>query len=255
MRLADKSAVVTGAASGIGAATAAAFAREGADVTIADISDLGEATAERIRQEGGKATFVRTDMTDMSAIAVLIDSHMNRTGRLDILFNGAAREGPGTPVSDTSEEALDEVLAANFKSVFLACKLVGPIMSKAGKGSIINVSAGSAREGLAWPNLGAYIGSKGAVISFTRALATELSPRGVRVNSLNPGVIDTPMLRAFIGSQSNAEAFWDSMGDIQLLKRIGQASEVASAALFLASDDASYVTGIDLLVDGGLVLG
>lgn len=255
MRLKDKTAIITGGASGIGEASVRLFTKEGCDVTIADINPAGEALAESIRSQGGRATFVHTDMTDFGAIQALFGAHLDRCGTLDVLFNNAGKDGPGKPVADTSEEELDLLLSVNFKSVFLACKLAAPIMTRAGKGSIISTSAGSAREGLAWPNIAAYIASKGAIISFTRALAVELSPQGVRVNSLNPGVTDTPMLRGFAAKLEDPEHFWESMNSMQLLHRLGKPEELAAGALFLASDESSYVTGTDLLVDGGLVLG
>lgn len=255
MRLENKAAIVTGAASGIGAASARRFAAEGADVTIADINPIGEDVARAIRAGGGKATFVATNVADFAAIRRLFDAHMERCGKLDVLFNNAGKDGSGKSVAETSEEELDLLLTVNFKSVFLACKLAGPIMAAAGRGSIISTSAGSAREGLAWPNIGAYIASKGAIISFTRALAMELSPSGVRVNSLNPGVTDTPMLRNYAATTEDPEAFWKAMQSMQLLHRLGTPEELAAGALFLASDESSYVTGTDLLVDGGLVLG
>ncbi len=254
MKLVRKSAIITGATTGIGEASARLFAMEGAKVTIAGRGDAGHGVVEQIRQAGGEAQFIRTDVSRPSDITALFEAHLDTFGGLDILFNNASYEGPALPVAKTSEDELERVLATNFKSVFLACKLAGPIMTKAGSGSIINTTAGSAREGLAWPNLGAYIASKGAVISFTRVLAVELAPM-VRVNSLNPGVIDTPMLRGFAAKQEDPAAFWDGMESIQLLKRVGKAEELARAALFLASDDSSYVTGTDMLVDGGLVLG
>ncbi|MGD9664745.1 MAG: SDR family NAD(P)-dependent oxidoreductase [Novosphingobium sp.] len=255
MRLQDKAAIVTGGASGIGEASVRRFAAEGCDVTIADINPAGSDLADEIRQTGGRATFLATDVTDFNQIQAVFDAHMDRCGKLDILFNNAGKDGPGKPVAETSEDELDELLAVNFKSVFLACKLAAPIMTAAGRGSIISTSAGSAREGLAWPNIGAYIASKGAIISFTRALAVELSPHGVRVNSLNPGVTDTPMLRGFADKLDDPDAFWKSMSSMQLLHRLGMPEELAAGALFLASDESSYVTGTDLLVDGGLVLG
>ena len=255
MRLKAKTAIITGGASGIGEAAVTRFALEGCDVTIADINPAGEALAKKITDAGGRVTFVATDMTDFAEIQSLFDAHMDRCGKLDILFNNAGKDGPGKPVAETSEEELDELLSVNFKSVFLACKLAARIMTKAGRGSIISTSAGSAREGLAWPNIGAYIASKGAIISFTRALAVELSPHGVRVNSLNPGVTDTPMLRGFAAKLDDPDAFWKSMSSMQLLHRLGMPEELAAGALFLASDESSYVTGTDLLIDGGLVLG
>ncbi|NNM01188.1 MAG: SDR family oxidoreductase [Gammaproteobacteria bacterium] len=255
MKLDGKAVIITGGTSGIGEASAAAFAREGARVTIAGRSESGAGVAETLRSGGGDVTFVRADVSRTADIENLIKAHMEACGRLDVLFNNASYEGPGTAVVDTPEEELDRILATNFKSVFMACKLAAPIMLEAGSGSIINTTAGSAREGLAWPNLGAYIGSKGAVIAFTRALAVELSPHGIRVNSLNPGLIDTPLLRSFVDKQADPDAFWNGLTAAQLLQRIGKPEEVASAALFLASEDGAFVTGTDMLVDGGLVLG
>lgn len=255
MRLRDKTAIVTGGASGIGEASVRRFASEGADVTIADINPAGETVARSIRDGGGRATFIQTDVTRLDAIRAMVDAHMQRCGRIDVLFNNAGKDGPGKPVTETSEDELDILLRVNFKSVFLTCKVVGAIMTAAGRGSIISTSAGSAREGLAWPNIAAYIAAKGAIISFTRSLAIELAPFGIRVNSLNPGVTDTPMLRGFAAKLDDPDGFWDSMKSMQLLRRLGTPDELANAALFLASDESSYVTGTDLLVDGGLVLG
>lgn len=255
MKLRGKAALITGATTGIGAASAILFAREGAKVSVVGRSDAGEDVVRSIRDAGGEAQFVRADVARSADIERMFDTHLASYGRIDVLFNNASYEGPGTLVADTPEEELDKVIATNFKSVFLACKRAAPLMSAAGSGSIINTTAGSAREGLAWPALGAYIGSKGAVIAFTRALAVELSPSGVRVNSLNPGLVDTPMLHAFAGKTPDPQAFWAGLSQAQLLKRIGTVDELARAALFLACDDGSYVTGTDLLVDGGLVLG
>lgn len=255
MKLKDKAALITGGTTGIGEASAMLFAREGACVTIVGRSNAGDGVVNRIRDAGGEAQFVRADVARSADIERMIDEHLARFGRLDVLFNNASYEGPGTLVADTSEDELDLVLATNFKSVFLACRRAAPLMTAAGSGSIINTTAGSAREGLAWPALGAYIGSKGGVIAFTRALAVELSPHGVRVNSLNPGLVDTPMLHNFASKTPDPAGFWAGLAQSQLLKRIGTVDELARAALFLASDDGSYVTGIDLLVDGGLVLG
>lgn len=255
MRLAGKSAIVTGGASGIGAASVEAFVRAGEAVTIADISDAGEALAARLRGEGGAVRHVRADMAKTGDVAALFDAHMGAFGALDILFNNASTVGVTKPIADTTEEEMDQFLAVNFKSVFLACKQAAPIMTAAGRGSIINTSSASSREGLAWAHLGGYTASKGAVVAFTRVLAVELSPMGVRVNSLSPGVVDTPMTRAAAGRNPDPAATIAHMSGIQLLHRMARPDELARAALFLASDDSSYVTGIDMLVDGGLVLG
>lgn len=255
MKLEGKAAIITGATSGIGEAAAILFAREGARLTLAGRGDAGETVAAKIRAAGGDAVFVRTDVSQPDQIRALFEAHMKKYQGLDVLFNNASYEGPGTPLADTADQEFDRVVATNLKSVFVACKLAAPIMTAARSGSIISTTAGSAREGLAWPNLCAYIASKGAVIAFTRAIAVELSPLGVRVNSLNPGLIDTPLLHNFVDKQADPAAFWSGLSRLQLLKRIGTAEEVARAALFLASDDGSYITGTDLLVDGGLVLG
>jgi NAD(P)-dependent dehydrogenase (short-subunit alcohol dehydrogenase family) len=254
MKLENKAAIITGGTSGIGEASARLFAAEGASVTIAARGDRGEVVAESIRESGGEAQFVPTDITRSEQIQDLFDVHLQAYGSLDVLFNNASYEGPGEMIADHSEEELDKVIATNFKSVFLACKLATPIMSEAGGGSIINTTAGSAREGCAWPRLSAYIGSKGAVIAFSRALAVEVSPLGVRVNCLNPGCVNTPMLERAAQNQPDPDAFWTSLDELHLLRRIGAPDELARAALFLASGDSSFVTGTDLLVDGGLVL-
>jgi NAD(P)-dependent dehydrogenase (short-subunit alcohol dehydrogenase family) len=255
LRLSGKHAIITGAASGIGEASAHLFAAHGASVTIADISDKGQDVAERIKGAGGAAIFVRTDVSSAEQMQRLFDAHLEEYRTLDILFNNASRTSSGKPIEQTTEAEFDETLAIDFKSVFLACRLAASIMGRCGSGSIINTSAGSAREGLAWPNLCAYIGAKGAVISFTRALAVELSPRGIRVNSLNPGLVDTPMMRGFCDLQPDPDEFWENLSQLNLVRRMAQPIELANAALFLASEESSYVTGTDMLVDGGLVLG
>jgi len=255
MKLEGKAAIITGATSGMGEATARLFAREGASVTIAGRSGAGESIVESIRSKGGKAMFVRTDVSQPTDIRTLFDRHMTAYGQLDVLFNNAAYGGPGKLITETSEAEFDRIVSTNFKGVFVACQLAVPIMTTARGGSIINTTAASSREGCAWPNLGAYIGSKGAVVAFTRALAVEMSGTGVRVNSLSPGLIDTPMLRGAVNKQPDPEATLKGFSKLELLQRIGTGDEIATAALFLASSDSSYISGVDLLVDGGLVLG
>ena len=253
MKLNGQAAIITGATSGIGEASAVLFAREGAHVTLVGRGSNGSTIVQRIRAAGGEAQFVQADVSVAADIEQVFEAHLAKYKRLDVLFNNASYEGPGTPIGETSDEEFDKVIATNLKSVFRTCRRAAPLMVTAGKGSIINTTAGSAREGLTWTNLSAYISSKGGVISLTRALALELSPH-VRVNSLNPGLIDTRMLRSASNKQPDPAAFWAGLGQMQLLKRVGTAEEAAKAALFLASDDGSYVTGTDLLVDGGLVL-
>lgn len=254
-KLLGKSVLITGGTSGIGAATALRFAQEGASLTIASRRPWSDELATRILDCGHKAQFVATDVSNSSDIRTLFANHMEMHGKIDVLFNNAAYDGPGTPIRDTSDDEIDKVLMTNVRGVIASCREAIPTMEQAGSGVIINTTAGSAREGLAWPNLGAYIASKGAIISFTRALAVEVSQHNIRANSLNPGVVDTPLLNGFVEKGDDPAAFRESLDGVQLMRRIGRPEEIANAALFLASDDSSFVTGTDLLVDGGLVLG
>lgn len=255
MRLKGKAAIITGATSGMGEATARLFAAEGARVTIVGRSDAGEAIADEIRAAGGEAICFRGDVARPDDVRAMIDHHMQNFGQLDVLFNNAATGGPGKMIVDTTDDEFDDIVDINYKGVFVACKCAIPIMTRAGGGSIINTTAASSREGLAWPNLGVYIGSKAAVVAFTRALAVEMAGTGIRVNSLSPGLIDTPMLRGSVNKQPDPQAVMDQFDSLPLIGRVGRGEEIATAALFLASDDSSYITGVDLLVDGGLVLG
>lgn len=255
MRLKGKAAIVTGGSSGMGEATARLFAAEGARVTIVGRSDAGDAIVADIRAAGGEAIYCRADVSQPDEVRGFIDAHMQAFGQLDILFNNAAYEGKMTLIADTPDDEFDRIVNTNFKGIFVACKSAIPIMTKAGSGSIINVTAASSREGLAWANLGVYIGSKGGVVAFTRALAVEMAGTGVRVNSLSPGLIDTPMLQGSVERAPDPAAVNRTFAEIELLRRVGRPEEIATAALFLASEDSSYITGVDLLVDGGLVLG
>ncbi|ANQ75674.1 MULTISPECIES: SDR family NAD(P)-dependent oxidoreductase [Rhodococcus] len=254
-KLTNKAVLIVGGTSGIGAATARLFAHEGADLTLAARKPWSDELAASIHNSGGRAQFVATDVRKTEDIRTLFELHMKLHGKIDVLFNNAAYDGPGTPVRETPDDELDKVLDTNIKGVFISCREAIPHMERAGHGIIINTTAGSAREGLAWPNLAAYIASKGAIISFTRALAVELSKHNIRVNSLNPGVVETPLLNDFIGKSDDPESFRESLNSMHLMGRIGQPDEIARAALFLASDSSSFMTGTDLLVDGGLVLG
>lgn len=257
MKLKRKVALITGATSGIGEASAMLFAREGAKVTIAARGEAasGESVISRIRDEGGEAVFIQADVSKPADIRALIEKHCEAwDGRLDILFNNAAWVGSGGSIIDTSEEELDAVLATGLKAVFLMCKYSMPIMIKNGGGCIINTTTAAARDGYAWPNMGAYMGSKGGIMSLTRALAMEGAPHKIRSNSLSPGIVASPMQQRFAAAQPNPEAFLEAQAKMHLVGRLGQPEDLAKAALYLASDDSSFVTGIDLLVDGGLIL-
>jgi len=255
MRLKGRVAIVTGGTSGIGEAAALLFAREGARVSVVSRGTAGDDVIRRIRELGGDARFIKADVSKSVDIRNMLEEHESAYGKLDILFNNASYEGPGTSIVDTSEEELDKVIDTNLKSVFLTCKYAVPLMIKSGGGSIVNTSAASAHEGLAWPNLGAYIASKGGVNALTRVLAVELASHGIRANSLTPGVVKTTMLDSFVNKQADPKAFWAALGEMHLVKRTGRPEELANAALFLASDESSFVTGTDMVVDGGLILG
>ena len=253
MKLEGKSIILIGGTTGMGEASARLFAAEGAHVTIAGRSNADD-TLNAIKTAGGSATFVRTDISNPAEIGALFAQHIKDQGRLDVVFNNAAYEGSFAMIEDTTLEDFDRIVNTNYRAVFVACQIASPIMKKAGKGSIINTTAASSREGYAWPRLGAYIGSKAAVVGFTRSLAIELAGTGVRANCLSPGLIETPMLRGFT-DQDESGATLRGLQAAPLLKRLGRPDEIATAALFLAGDDSSYITGVDLLVDGGLILG
>lgn len=256
MKLKGKAAIITGATSGIGEASAILFAKEGASVTIAARGEAasGDSVVKRIRDAGGEATFVRADVSKLADIKALMEQHAKIYGRLDILFNNASHVGTGVSILDTSEEEFDAIIGAGLKAVFLMCKHAIPLMVKSGGGSIINTTTAASRDGYAWPNMAAYMGSKGGIVALTRAIAMEHSADKIRVNSLAPGIVASPMQQRFAAAQPNPEAFLEAQAKMHLVGRLGQPEDIAKAALYLASDDSSFVTGTDMLVDGGLIL-
>jgi NAD(P)-dependent dehydrogenase (short-subunit alcohol dehydrogenase family) len=253
-RLLDhKAAVVTGGASGIGRATALLFAQAGARVAIFDLDETGgQQTVEEIQTNGGGAIFVRTDVS----VAQDVESAVKRTvaefGRLDVIFNGAGLSGRkwgDGPTADCTEEAWDRVLAINLKSVFLGCKYAIREMLKAGGGAIVNLSSVlglvGGDEDFATH---AYAASKGGIISLTRSIAAYYAPQQIRANVICPGLIATPMSQR---AQAN-EAIRARLRELQpLTGDFGQPGDVAQAALYLASEQAKFVTGAVLTVDGG----
>jgi len=251
--LAEKVALITGGASGIGKATAALFARKGAAVTIADINvKAGEAVAEAIVDDGGEAMFVRCDVTRDSDCQRTVDRTVARWGKFDILFNNAGVTRRAS-VIETTEEEWDWVMAANVKSVFLMSKAAIPVMVKAGGGVIVNTGSG-------WGLVGgkdavSYCASKGAVIQLTKAMALDHGPQNIRVNAVCPGDTDTPMLanEAEQLGQSHQAILAESVH--RPLGRVGRPEEIAQAVLYLASAASSFVTGTTLLVDGGGLAG
>lgn len=254
-RLAGKATIITGGAMGMGEASALLFAEEGASVTILDIKDKeGEEVVARIKAQGGEATFVHCDMAKSQDIQNALKKHEAKYGKLDAIFNNAGWDGESTDCVGTDEAVLDKLININLKGVFLVCKYGIPLMIKSGGGSIINSTAASAHDGYAYGWLAPYMTTKGGVLTLTRSLAVCYAKNNIRANSLSPGIINTPMFKQGESKQPDPEAFKKSIEGLMLAGRPGHAKEIAWTAVFLASDESSYVTGIDLLCDGGLIL-
>jgi NAD(P)-dependent dehydrogenase (short-subunit alcohol dehydrogenase family) len=249
MKLSGKSAIVTGAAGGIGRATAIALAAEGARVALVDVNAEGvTVAAAAIQAAGGQALALAADITDEARVRSLVARVVEEWGGVDILFNnaGVIRR---TTVTETTVEEWDRVFAVNVKAIFLMCKHVIPIMAAHGGGSIINTGSGWGLKG--GGRAISYCASKGAVVNLTRALAIDHGPQGIRVNSVNPGDVDTGMLRDEARQLGrDTESFLAEAAD-RPLGRTGRPEEIAAAVVWLASDEASYVTGAALSVDGG----
>ena len=248
-RLQDKMAVVTGGADGIGHAISEAMAREGAHVFVGDINDAkGRAAVEAIRRAGGSADYVHCDVGVEADLANLINGAARQKGRLDILVNNAAIAIGGMPVYEMTDEQWHKLINVNLTSVFRGCKYALPHMIRQKRGSIVNMASAQGHIGLdGWT---AYAGAKGAVMAMTRQMAVEFGPHNVRVNSISPGTINTPMNEQVVADLGpHVARAWVKMHPIG---RIGNPEEVAEAAVYLASDAAGFTTGIDLRVDGGL---
>lgn len=249
MRLKDKVAIITGAGSGIGRESALLFAREGANVVAADVDDTaGRKTVEAIAAQKGQATFVHTDVSRAADVQAMVAASEKTYGRLNVMFNNAgifpAADGS---VLETDEETWDLVLRVNLKGVFLGCKYAIPALLRAGGGSIVNTASFVALMGSATPQI-AYTASKGGVLALTREIAVEFARRGIRVNAICPGPVDTPLLQELFSDPARRarRLVHIPMG------RLARASEVAHAALFLASDESSYVNGTAFTVDGAI---
>ncbi len=252
MWLKDRVAVVTGAASGIGRATAELFAREGARVVVADVDEEGLAdTLTSIRAAGGAALARRCDVSRETEVAALMAFAVETYGALDTVFNNAGIEQPVTPSHDVSEELFDRVIGVNLKGTFFGCKHALPHLRARGGGTVVNNSSVSA-----FANVGgnvSYAASKGAVMSLTRVLAVEYARENVRVNAVCPGVIDTGMNRRNLGLADDPEALTERWLHATPLGRMGTPGEVAQTVLYLASSQSSFTTGVGLLIDGGRV--
>ncbi|MHB9027921.1 MAG: SDR family oxidoreductase [Candidatus Latescibacterota bacterium] len=247
-RLQNKVALITGGSSGIGFATALAFYQEGARVVITDIAaDAGEEAAKSIREAGGEAIFVQTDVSQANAVEAMVRKAVEKFGRLDCACNNAGIEGKQAPVDVSTEENWNRVIEVNLKGAWLCMKYEIRQMLAQGGGSIVNISSVAGLVG--FQNIPAYVASKHGVEGLTKAAALEYAKRNIRVNSVAPGVIRTAMVERVTGGQPEVEAQYAAF---QPLGRMGEPEEIAEAIIWLCSDAASFVTGASLVVDGGL---
>ena len=249
MRLEAKIAVITGTAAGIGRAAALRFAEEGAMIVGGDVSeDANDETARLVADAGGTMISVTVDVTDSDSVAAMFATAEQQFGRVDIIFNnaGVMLAGDDDAVT-TPDHVIDRTLAINVKGVIHCCRHGIPALHRAGGGSIINTASFVASVGAATPQI-AYTASKGAVLSLTRELAVIHARQGIRVNALSPGPLQTEMLMSLLDTEQKRQRRLVHVP----MGRFGQAREIANAALFLASDESSYMTGANLQVDGGL---
>jgi NAD(P)-dependent dehydrogenase (short-subunit alcohol dehydrogenase family) len=249
MRLEGKVALITGGGSGMGMVASKLFASEGAMVVLTDVADsAGERVAAEIASTGSDAIFVHADVSEESDAKAMVDAAVERFGGLDVLYNNAGVMLPEDGSVDSMDSAVwDTTLAVNVKGVAFGCKYGVPAMIARGGGSIINVASFVAWLGAATSQT-AYTASKGAVLAMTREIAVEYARKGVRCNALCPGPIETPLLMKLLSDEAKRQRRFVHIP----LGRLGRAEELAKAALFLASDDSSYMTGASLIVDGGI---
>jgi len=246
-RVAGKVALITGAASGLGAESARRLAREGASLVLTDMAaEAGAAVAAEI---GSQALFIAHDVTDEAGWADVVRTARERFGRIDVLVNSAGVASEGGPLLEVSFESWRRILSINLDGTFLGMRAVAPSMVETGGGSIINLSSILGKVGL--PNAPAYCASKGGVLMLTKSTALELAPLGVRVNSVHPGFIETPMVANALHAAENSNEMRDLLISRHALGRLGVPREIADGIVFLASDESSFMTGAELVIDGG----
>ena len=245
MRLKDKVAIVTGAASGIGQAIAVEFAKEGADVCVTDVNlDGAKQVAEEIRRLGRKATALKVDVTKLADIDKMVASTIDNHGKIDILVNNAGVYIKAS-IFEMTEAAWDTMLDVMLKGTFFCTQRVLPQMLKQGKGKVINL--GSTFGQIGFFDASAYCAAKGGVINLTRQMALDLAPKKINVNAIGPGTTDTPLMRPDLEDTEKAHLYLDRLP----IGRVARPEEIAWAAVYLASDEADFVTGHTLFVDGG----
>lgn len=248
-RVNGKIALVTGGGSGIGRATALVFAREGAKVVIADVVvSGGEETVRLIKAAGGEAVFVKADVSKAPEVEALIKQTVDTYGRLDCAFNNAGIEGDMASTADCTEENWDRTVAIDLKGVWLCLKYEIPQMLKQGGGAIVNTASVAGLVGFV--GLPAYVAAKHGVNGLTKTAALEYAKAGIRVNAVCPGVIKTPMVDRLFSSQPHAG---EAIAALEPVGRLGKPEEIGEAVVWLCSDAASFVTGLPMAVDGGLV--
>jgi dihydroanticapsin dehydrogenase len=252
MRLDGKVAIVTGASSGIGKATALLFAEEGARVTLADINENeGQAAVDEIVKIGKEAVFVKTNVAKGPEVKALVDGTVDRWGKLDIMVNNAGVNLPCLIHEPEAEEIFDRTVSVNFKGTFFGCKYAIKQMIRQQRGAIVNI--GSGNSVVAEPFLAIYCGTKGAIAQFTKGIGIDYAKHNIRVNCIAPGFIDTPINYAHAERLGGVDEVYAALPDAVPLGRAGTPREVAYLCLFLASDEASYITASVYLVDGGII--
>ena len=250
MRLEDKVCIITGGGSGMGRVAAELFAREGAKVVVAEVTEeAGQDAARTVTEAGGQATFVRADVSNEAEARAMVDHAITTFGRVDVLYNNAGiMPAADHSVIDTDVATWDKVMAVNVRGVFLGCKYAIPRMIEQGSGSVINIASFVALLGCSVPQ-DAYTASKGAILSLTRSLAVQFGPNGVRSNAICPGPVETPLLLDWLVKDEEAKR-------IRLARnptgRFGKPEEIVAMAVYLASDESRWTNGASLVVDGGI---